>query len=571
MMPATSPQRRSLRDALGIALALAAPLISLIYLAWLVFGLPFVPFDVFDWMTRVLPGGLITFGIDTMVQTLVALGFDLKDTAKLAEQMMAVAGYLVTLWLMATAFLMLVPLRIGRRGPLFGAAVGLLAGILLVPVVLSVYTTPEVGRLVSVLWILLAHTAWGAALGLVHVWVRPQGRYGEPAPAAEEPGSAETATVPRPVETAPSAGPAAVPIFAETISRRKFILRVGGAAAVITASGAGVATYLRLTKEEPYVGPSFPLPNADARIQPVPGTRLEYTPVPEHYRIDINTIPPDIDIEDWRLEIRGLVQEPLDLSLEQLQTDYPPQEEFVTLSCISNPVGGPLISTTLWTGARLSQVLETAGVLPEAKFVHITSEDGFHETAALDVIRNDPRIMLTYSFDRQPLPQGHGSPLRVYIPNHYGMKQPKWIVGIELTADFQPGYWVERGWSREAIVNATSVIDTVYADGLERKYGSPVVPVGGIAYAGDRGISEVVVRMDDGPWEQAELREPLSGLTWVIWRYSWPFQPGQHTLYVRCRDGEGNWQVAESSDTYPDGATGLHAFRIPADYVFPEG
>src|SRR5665809_148397 len=82
---------------------------------------------------------------------------------------------------------------------------------------------------------------------------------------------------------------------------------------------------------------------------------------------------------------------------------------------------------------------------------------------------------------------------------------------------------------------------------------------------------QVVVHMDDGPWEQAELREPLSGLTWVIWRYSWPFQPGQHTLYVRCRDGEGNWQVAESSDTYPDGATGLHAFRIPADYVFPEG
>src|SRR5665648_21473 len=562
MTPGTSPHRRSLRDALGIALALAAPLVSLIYLAWLVFGLPFVPFDVFDWMTRVLPGGLITFGIDTMVQTLVALGFNLKDTAKLAEQMMAVAGYLVTVWVVATAFLMLVPLRIGRRGPLFGAAVGLLVGILLVPIVLSVYSTPEVGRLVSVLWILLAHGVWGAALGLIHVGVRPEPRYGEAAPPSEDHGLGETGG---------AGGPPAVPIFAETISRRKFILRVGGAAAVITASGAGVATYLRLSKEEPYVGPSFLLPNAGAATQPVPGTRLEYTPVPEHYRIDINTIPPNIDIEDWRLEIRGLVQEPLDISLEQLQTAYPPREQFVTLSCISNPVGGPLISTTLWTGARLSEVLETAGVLPEARFVHITSEDGFHETAALDVIRNDPRIMLTYSFDRQPLPQGHGSPLRVYIPNHYGMKQPKWIVGIELTADFEPGYWVERGWSREAIVNATSVIDTVYADGLERQNGSPVVPVGGIAYAGDRGISEVVVRMDDGPWEQAELREPLSGLTWVIWRYSWPFQPGQHTLYVRGRDGEGNWQVAESSDTYPDGATGLHAFRFPADYVFPEG
>ncbi|HZJ02814.1 MAG TPA: hypothetical protein VFE20_03885, partial [Thermoleophilia bacterium] len=247
MTPTTTIHRRSLRDALGIALALAAPLVSLNYLAWLVFGLPFVPFDVFDWMTRVLPGGLITFGIDTMVQTLVALGFDLKDTAKLAEQMMAVAGYLVSMWAVATAYLTLVPLRLGRRSPLLGAAVGLLVGVLLAPIVLSVYSTPEVGRWVSVLWILLAHAVWGAALGLSHVWVRPEPRYGEaahdePRMAREDQGLGETgATV----------GPPAVPIFAETISRRKFILRVGGAAAVITASGAGVATYLRLSKEEP--------------------------------------------------------------------------------------------------------------------------------------------------------------------------------------------------------------------------------------------------------------------------------------------------------------------------------
>ena len=139
------------------------------------------------------------------------------------------------------------------------------------------------------------------------------------------------------------------------------------------------------------------------------------------------------------------------------------------------------------------------------------------------------------------------------------MKQPKWIESIEATDHWEPGYWVERGWDKVAQMKATSVIDTVAVDmSIVRADQRKLVPIGGIAHAGVRGISKVEVQMDDGPWQPAELRTPLSQLTWVIWRYGWAFQPGKHTFTVRCHEGDGTPQIATPSPAEPNGAAGLH-------------
>ena len=137
------------------------------------------------------------------------------------------------------------------------------------------------------------------------------------------------------------------------------------------------------------------------------------------------------------------------------------------------------------------------------------------------------------------------------------MKQPKWITDVVLVSSWSPGYWVTRGWDAKAIRRTTSVIDTVATDALVMRAGRTYVPVGGIADAGDRGISKVEVQVDEGPWQAAQLRAPLSGLTWVIWRYEWPFQSGEHVFKVRAYDGTGTLQTTASNPTFPSGATGI--------------
>jgi hypothetical protein len=237
--------------------------------------------------------------------------------------------------------------------------------------------------------------------------------------------------------------------------------------------------------------------------------------------------------------------------------------QFVTLSCISNPVGGDLIGTTRWTGVSLQRLLPDLRLQPTATHLKIRSADEFFEVVALDAIKADERIMLTYAWDGVPLRREHGFPLRIYIPDVHGMKQPKWIESIEFTDHWEPGFWVVRGWNKMAQMHATSVIDTVAVDmtiigGNNRK----LVPIGGMAHAGDRGISKVEVQMDNGPWEQALIRTPLSELTWVVWRYDWPFQPGKHTFTVRCYDGNGTLQISAPSPPEPDGATGLSSRSV---------
>jgi DMSO/TMAO reductase YedYZ molybdopterin-dependent catalytic subunit len=168
--------------------------------------------------------------------------------------------------------------------------------------------------------------------------------------------------------------------------------------------------------------------------------------------------------------------------------------------------------------------------------------------------------MLCYEWDGVPLTREHGFPLRIYIPDLYGMKQPKWIESIEALDHWEAGYWVKRGWDKTAHMKATSVIDAVAMDMTIIHAGQKTVilPIGGIAHAGARGISKVELQVDGGPWQAAALRRPLSELTWVIWRYDWAFEHGKHTFTVRCFDGAGTLQIISVSPPEPSGATGLY-------------
>jgi DMSO/TMAO reductase YedYZ molybdopterin-dependent catalytic subunit len=521
------------------SIMLTVALIGILFFAWRVAGLPFVPFDVFDWTTRVLPGRLIAFAIGTMVTVIRALNLGpTSETAKLAEQAMAVAGLFLTGVIGgAILFAILSALRKGY-GIALGLALGIILGIPIMLISVEASQTASVGPEARAIWVLLAFVVWGAVLGsveqrLIH-----------------------------------AQGTALAEASVERVDRRRFLIRLGGATAAITVGGAVVGELAEVRRREAVrmaIAESMrwsrthPLPNANAAVKAVPGTRPEFTPLERHYRIDINTIPPAVDGRHWRLKVNGLVEKPLALLLEDLRR-YAPLHQFVTLSCISNPLGGDLIGTTRWTGVSLRRLLPDLQLKPGATHLKIRSADQFYEVVALDAIKADERIMLAYEWDGVPLTREHGFPLRIYIPDVHGMKQPKWIESIEAIDHWEPGYWVERGWNKVAQMHATSVIDTVAVDmtilGADRR---KLVPIGGIAHAGARGISKVEVQVDGGPWAQAELRTPLSQLTWVIWKYDWPFQSGKHTFTVRCYEGNGTPQIARASPPEPNGATGLHS------------
>lgn len=519
-----------------VGAAVGAALTAVLWAASEAARLTFPPYDLFDWMARALPGGLVTFGIDSMVTVIRALGAEAATVAKTAELTLAIGIFIVGATLAGAALFWALRRVPPERRPWAGGVGGLL---LAVPFVLAALLLRR-GGADDVLWTLAAFAGWGVAVGWAQRRLARSPRTGAATAPREEPGVV-------------------------VLDRRRFMVKLGGSAAVITVAGAAVGAFASSRRRE-VEGVAWSarnrLPNEGADVEPVAGTRPELTPLDMHYRIDINARPLEVSGEDWRLRIDGLVDRPMTLTLEDLRA-YPPTDQFVTLACISNRIAGSLTSTTRWTGVPLMRVLDDAGLRPDATHLRIRSIDGFHETLDLAVPREDERVMLTYAWDGLPLRPRHGFPLRIYIPDRYGMKQPKWIDSIEAIAEWEPGYWVRRGWDREARMKATSVIDAVATDMmLTEMEGGMTVPVGGIAHAGARGISRVEVSVDGGPWQAARLREPLSETTWVLWRYDWPFQEGDHTFAVRCFDGDGTPQIAERTPVRPDGATGIHSTQV---------
>jgi DMSO/TMAO reductase YedYZ molybdopterin-dependent catalytic subunit len=515
-----------------------AVLIAIFYAFWKSAGLPFVPFDVFDWMTRVLPGPVIGFGIHTMVSIIRALHVGPTSVvAKAAEQAMGVAGLFVTGIVGGTILFGILRALRGRYAYLLGLILGLAVGIPVLLISLHQGRTASVAPAISAGWILADFVIWGLALAWVYRGLTP---------------------------TIPAARVDTTTALVERVNRRQFLVRLGGATATITVAGAvvGALSPGRRAGQTIPAGmqrwsATHPLPNADAAVEPAPGTRPEYTPLEDHYRIDINTTPPAVDESQWSLKTSGLVEQPVSLTLDDLRR-YEPMHQFITLACVSNPVGGDLIGTIRWTGVSLQRLLPDLRLQPNATHLKIRSVDGFHEVVPLETIQSDERVMLTYAWDGVPLPMEHGFPLRIYLPDVYGMKQPKWIESIEAIDHWEPGYWVVRGWDKVARMKATSVIDTVAANMIILSpSGQTLVPVGGIAHAGARGISRVELQVAGGPWQPAALRAPLSNLTWVLWRYDWPFQAGAHRFTVRCYDGNDTPQIVTPSPPEPNGASGL--------------
>ncbi len=536
-------------------LLLIVPLVAIFWFADAFLGTPFVPFDVLDWAARSMPGGLITFAIDTMVTLIITLQLGETSTAaKAAEQLMGIGGMVLTGVVLGALYFAVQRNRSAKRLPSWAGFVpGLILGLPVALLSNAVNFTALTAPPINFLWIVVAFSAWGLALAALYNILLVDA----------EPGSAPA------TDAAPG-----MQASVQALDRRSFLLRMGGAAATVTVVGAGVGALLREsgTTSAPVRYASAvdgTLPNADAAVQPVPGTRPEFTPVEDHYRIDISSRPPVLEEETWTLPVTGLVENPLELTLAELRSDFSPVDQYLTLACISNRVGGDLIGTQKWTGLRMQELLERAGLQEDAQFLRIFGADGFHETVDLNLIDSDERIMLAYAWDDLPLPERNGFPLRIYIPDRYGMKQPKWINGIEVVADYQEGYWVTRGWDEEALMQTTSVVDVVATDQAFVSDGITYVPVGGIAHAGDRTVSKVEVRMDNEEWQEAQLRDPLSDKTWVLWRFDMPFIEGRHRIEVRSVDGEGEPQIESSRGTRPSGATGIHGrnaeFRLETE------
>jgi DMSO/TMAO reductase YedYZ molybdopterin-dependent catalytic subunit len=347
--------------------------------------------------------------------------------------------------------------------------------------------------------------------------------------------------------------------------RREFLLRAGavGLGAVALAAGgqalaggrraveaARAAVPLRLRRPVPPPGVSAG----------VPGVASWVTPNPLFYRIDTALAVPRVLPDDWRLRIHGLVE-------RELQIDYDGlvgrglQEAWVTLACVSNEVGGSLISNARWAGVPIADLLREAGVRPGADAVLSTSVDGWSCGTPLEALTDGRDALLAVAMNGEPLPVEHGFPVRMVVPGLYGfVSATKWVVDLEVTrfADFE-AYWTQRGWSSRGPVKTQSRID-VPRDGADVPAGP--VAVGGIAWAQHTGVDAVEVRVDDGPWQPARLAAVPNVDTWRQWAFRWDAEPGEHRLAVRATDASGYTQTGERSDVVPDGATGWHTIVV---------
>ena len=284
-----------------------------------------------------------------------------------------------------------------------------------------------------------------------------------------------------------------------------------------------------------------------------------FTPNSDFYRIDINLSVPNIDPDDWSLRVHGLVDGERRYSYaDLLARDL--VEADITLTCVSNEVGGRLMGTARWLGVPLQELLDEAGVRPDADYVVGRSFDGFTAGFPLGVL-DGRAALLAVGMNGEPLPLIHGFPARLVVPGVYGYSSAtKWITEIELTRlDDAPTYWVERGWSVEAPIKTSSRIDT--PAGLA-SVPRGLVAVAGVAWSQPVGISRVEVRVDDGPWERATLAAEVNGSTWRQWSFPWQASAGRHTLTVRATDNNGAIQIEERSEPFPSGVTGWHQIVV---------
>lgn len=332
--------------------------------------------------------------------------------------------------------------------------------------------------------------------------------------------------------------------------RRQFLARAGVAALGIS-SAAGTVGVVKafLNNYSVYDG---------SETFPARGFTAPITPNSEHYVVTQNAIDPVVNADLWRLEVAGLIGQPGTYTYEEIQR-LPSVSRPITLECIASGVGGHLISTAIWQGVRLQTLLEKhGGAQSSARYIAFYGVDGFTVSLPLDeVLAVDP--ILAWRMNGVELPMRHGYPLRVLIPGRYGEENPKWLTRVELTDHFVSGLYSDQGWYNGPLHTITRI---------DRPFGHiPLgsrIQTGGIAFAGNRGISKVEVSVNGGAsWNAAQLAPPLSPDTWVLWTWEWtPLLPGRYTLVARSTDGTGTLQTSKKTGTVPGGGTGYHSIKV---------
>jgi DMSO/TMAO reductase YedYZ molybdopterin-dependent catalytic subunit len=354
-------------------------------------------------------------------------------------------------------------------------------------------------------------------------------------------------------------------------SRRRFF-----AAAGITVVGAGIAatggrllSAARSNIAKARDALQLPAPaKAAAAVpagvqSPVAGVTPWLTPNGDFYRIDTALSVPEVNAEDWELRVHGLVEQEVRLSFQDL-LDADLIESHVTLTCVSNPVGGNLAGNARWLGFPLREVLKRARPQAGADMVLSTSIDGFSASTPLEALQDDRDAMLAIGMNGEPLPLEHGYPVRMVVPGLYGfVSATKWVVDLEVTrfADSK-AYWTDRGWSERGPIKTMARVEVPKSFA---KVPAGRVAVGGTAWAQTRGITKVEVQIDNNPWAEAVLSSEASVITWRQWSFDWDATPGPHYIKVRATDGTGEVQTDQRADPVPDGASGWQSVMVTVE------
>lgn len=361
----------------------------------------------------------------------------------------------------------------------------------------------------------------------------------------------------RPLRAVPDASPA----------RRRFLMAGGvsvAAAAIGTVGGRSLATRKNVSlARQSLVFPraSEPAPPLPSGVNlPVPGISPFITPNGQFYRVDTAILVPQVDPSNWRLRIHGMVAREITVTFDQLLR-RPLIEDYLTLCCVSNPVGGPYAGNAKWLGASLAALLREARPRRGADQLLATSADGFTSGTPLSAVLDGRDALVAVAMNGAALPTAHGFPARLVVPGLYGyVSACKWVVDLEVTTfAAAQGYWVPRGWSQLGPVKTESRID-VPTGGSSVKAGK--VPVAGVAWAQHKGIEAVEARVDRGPWHEATLAAVPGIDTWRQWVWEWDAAPGTHLIEARATDKTGYTQTSAVADVAPNGATGYPSVQV---------
>jgi DMSO/TMAO reductase YedYZ molybdopterin-dependent catalytic subunit len=350
-------------------------------------------------------------------------------------------------------------------------------------------------------------------------------------------------------------------------ARRQFLVAAGvtvAAAAIGELGGRSLATRknvseaIKALRLPQATVPAPPLPRGVNL--PVPGISSFITPNSSFYRVDTAIIVPEVNPSSWTLRIHGMVAREITITFDQLLR-RPLIEDYITLTCVSNPVAGPYVGNAKWLGASLASLIRSAGPLRGADQLLCTSTDGFTSGTPLAVVLDGRDALVAVAMNGTVLPTEHGFPARLVVPGLYGyVSACKWVVDIEVTTfAAAQGYWVPRGWSQQAPIKTESRID-VPLDGAPVKAGT--VPVAGVAWAQHKGIEAVEVRVDHGPWNEATLAAVPGIDTWRQWVWEWPATAGTHLIEARATDKTGYTQTSLAAAEAPNGASGYPSTQV---------